>query len=111
MGYAEIVSAVKLDGGVKRLPMWTIKQQVAPYRERLSTALSKEISDELRRRGILTMPATVPTDERSWVILIEAKTALGEAVSLASKAMLCSRLDMPMAPGAHDKHKKLAREL
>jgi hypothetical protein len=110
MGYAEIVSAVKLDGGVKRLPMWTVKQQVAPYRDRLSTALSKEITDELKRRGILTLPTTLPTDERNWVILVEAKSALGEALTLATKALFCSKMDIPLAPGAHNDLKKLARQ-
>jgi hypothetical protein len=111
MGYAEIVGAVRLDGGVKRFPMSTIKQQLAPYRDRLGAALCKEMTGELRSRGILTLPATLPTDEREWVILIDEKSALGDALALATKAMLLSRIGMPMPPGAHEKHKRLARHL
>ncbi|MFC0599512.1 hypothetical protein [Streptomyces palmae] len=112
MSYADIASAVRLDGGVKRLSVWTIKQQVAPpFRERLSPALSKEITDGLNRHGILTLPTTLPTDQRDWVILIEKKSALGEALLLATKAVVCSRLDIPMAPGAHKELRKLARQV
>lgn len=110
MGYDDIVSAVKLDGGVKRLPLWTIKQQVAPHWERLSLARSQKITNELKQRGILTLPTTLPTDERNWVLLVAEMSALGEALVLARRALTCSRLDMPMAPGAHKELKKLARQ-
>lgn len=111
MGYKDVVSAVRIDGGVKRLQMVTIKELVAPYRERLSTSLSQEITDELNSLGVLTLPATLPTDERAWAILIIEESPLGEAVSLATKAVRCSELDMPMAPGAHTKFRKLAEQI
>ncbi|MBT2365401.1 hypothetical protein J7E88_08710 [Streptomyces sp. ISL-10] len=111
MGYEEIVSAVRIDGGVKRLQMVTIKELAAPYRERLSTALSHEITDKLNHLGVLTLPTTLPTDERAWAVLIIEKSPLGEAVSLATKAVRCSELDTPMAPGAHTKFRKFARQI
>ncbi|WP_198549338.1 hypothetical protein [Streptomyces kanasensis] len=45
------------------------------------------------------------------MILIEEKSALGDALRLATKAMVLSRLGTPMPPGAHEQHKRLARRL
>jgi hypothetical protein len=111
MSYEELVSAVKIDGGVKRLYMWTIKAYAAPSRDRLSAALSKEITDELRSRGIVTLPSVLPTDERDSAILITASSALGEAVKLATMAVLTSRVNVAVPPEATKKFKKLARQI
>ncbi|MFJ5043457.1 hypothetical protein [Streptomyces sp. NPDC088719] len=111
MGYDQLVSAVQIDGGVKRLAMWTIKEYAAPHRERLSNALAQEITSALHDRGIVTLPTILPTDERDWAILIVQKSALGEAVSLATKAVQCSKLDAPILPGAHKTYRLLSRQI
>jgi hypothetical protein len=111
MSYDELVSAVEIDGGVKRLHMWTIKSYAAPNRDRLSAALSKEITEELNSRGIVTLPTVLPTDERDSAILITASSALGEAVKLATVAVLTSRLNVAMQPETPRKFKKLTRQV
>ncbi len=111
MGYEAIASAVEIDGGLKRLPMWLIKSHAAPYRDRLSEALCKEIAAELGRRGLMTLPSTLPTDEREWVIVMKTKSALGEAVTVARKAVFCSKLEVPMPLDTHTKYPRLARQV
>ncbi|WP_432071195.1 hypothetical protein [Streptomyces sp. AA1529] len=103
-----IANVVKLDGGIKRLPMSVIKQQVAPYWERLSDARAEEVTEQLKRRGILTWPPILPTDERNWVVLVEEESAIGEALLLARRAIACSKMGVPLAPGAHEEFRKLA---
>lgn len=98
MDFTVIAHAVEVDHGIKRLSMRFIKKYAAPERERLSAALREEISKELDRQGLMTLPKTLPPSENEFVFVIKKDSPLGQAVSLASLVAGMEKLGMTSFP-------------
>jgi len=111
MGLEVIANAVKVDDGVKYLSMYTLKKYAAPHRDRLSRDLCTEISAMLDKAGLITLPKVLPTYENHWVFVIEKGTALGQAVTLATRVVGISKLGAPTPAGIHQEYPTLTAQV
>ncbi|MEV7542916.1 hypothetical protein [Streptomyces sp. NPDC089915] len=78
-----IKHAVEADDGIKRLSMAFIKKHAAPGRTRLSSELCADISKELDKLGLVTLPKRLPRSENEFVFIIEKDGPLGQVVGVA----------------------------
>ncbi|MFF0475133.1 hypothetical protein [Streptomyces sp. NPDC004284] len=79
-----IKHAVEVDDGVKRFSMRFLKEHAAEDRSRLSRELCTQISTELTRLGLTTIPRTLPTSENDSVWIIQKNSILGEITDVAA---------------------------
>ncbi|MFD8971801.1 hypothetical protein [Streptomyces sp. NPDC059593] len=98
MDFTVIANAVYVDHGIKRLSMRFVKKYAAPERARLSAELCDQITEELDKAGLITIPKQLPTSENEFVFIIEKKSPLGQAVSIASAFTNLDRLGASPLP-------------
>ncbi|MCM1965711.1 hypothetical protein [Streptomyces sp. G1] len=79
-----IKHAVEANDGMARLSMGFVKKKAAPDRARLSAEFCAEISKELDKMGIITLPRRLPTSENDFVCFIDKESALGHVVAVAA---------------------------
>lgn len=104
MDFTVIAHAVEVDHGIKRLSMRFIKKYAAPERQRLSTELCEEISKELDKLGLITLPRRLPTSENAFVFVIEKDSALGQTVTVASTLAALDKLGQNPLPRLFDNY-------
>jgi hypothetical protein len=112
MDFTVIANAVEVDHGIKRLSMRFIKKYAAPERDRLSAALREQISKELDRHGLMTLPKTLPPSEMDFVFVIQKDSPLGQVVSLAATVAGMEKLGMTsFPPGMFDSIHETLKDL
>ncbi|WP_432120937.1 hypothetical protein [Streptomyces sp. S1] len=79
-----IKHAVECDDGVKRLSMRFLKEHAAEGRSRLSRDLCTQITAELNRLELITIPRTLPTSENDFVWIIQKSSIMGEITTIAA---------------------------
>ena len=84
MDFTVIKHAVQVDHGIKHVSMRFLKELAAPDRVRLSAELCMDMSKELEKLGLITLPRRLPTSETASVYVIEKASPPGQAVSIAS---------------------------
>ncbi|MEU0740091.1 hypothetical protein [Streptomyces sp. NPDC006134] len=111
MDFTVIAHAVEVDHGVKRVSMRFIKKYAAPERQRLSAELCHEISRELEKLGLITLPRRLPTSENEYVFVLSKDGPLGQAVALASKLAALDQYGENRMPWLFDNHPGIKERL
>ncbi|MFD5741059.1 hypothetical protein ACFXJM_27545 [Streptomyces massasporeus] len=111
MNFTVIAHAVEVDHGIKRLSMRFIKKYAAPERQRLSVELCDEISRELDKLGLITLPRRLPTSENEFVFVIEKSSTLGQTVTIASTLATLDKLGQSPLPRLFDNYPEVRRHL
>ncbi|MEU8431819.1 hypothetical protein AB0F18_02730 [Streptomyces sp. NPDC029216] len=78
-----IKHAVEADDGIKRLSMAFVKKHAAPDRTRLSAELCTDITKELDKLGLVTLPKRLPRSENEFIFVIKKESPLGHVVAVA----------------------------
>ncbi|MFF5919361.1 hypothetical protein ACFY8C_13530 [Streptomyces flavochromogenes] len=100
-----IKHAVECDDGAKRLSMRFLKDRATEgLRSRLSRELCTQISAELSRLGLTTIPRTLPTSENDFVWIIQKDSILGEITDVASVFANLDRLGQNPLPKLFDNY-------
>ncbi|MEU9250621.1 hypothetical protein AB0D66_02060 [Streptomyces sp. NPDC048270] len=92
MDFTVIAHAVEVDHGIKRLSMRFIKKYADPGRDRLSREFCDQITAELEKSGLITLPVRLPTSENEFVFVIEKESSIGQAVRIASSMAHLSKI-------------------
>lgn len=99
-----IKHAVEADDGAKRLSMRFIKKYAARDRIRLSSELCEQISAELDKLDLVTLPRTLPTSENEYVWIIQKSGVLGEVVYVATVLANLEKLGANPIPKLFDNY-------
>lgn len=103
--------AVEVDHGIKRVGMGFLKHHAARDRVRLSADLCGQISAELDRLGLSTIPRTLPTSENEYVWVILKDSILGEIAHLGTAVANLDRAGMNPVPQLFEQYPNAKRNL
>ncbi|MFF5925547.1 hypothetical protein [Streptomyces hydrogenans] len=103
--------AVEVDHGIKRVGMDFLKRRAAKDRVRLSADLCAQISAELDRLGLTTIPRTLPTSENEYVWVILKDSILGEITQVGAAVALLDKMGMNPVPQVFEQHPNAKRNL
>ncbi|MEU3395846.1 hypothetical protein [Streptomyces filamentosus] len=103
--------AVEVDHGIKRIGMSFLKQHAAKDRARLSVDLCTQISEELDRLGLTTIPRTLPTSETAYVWVIQKDSILGEITNVGAAVAQLDKMGMNPVPQVFDQNPNAKRHL
>ncbi|WP_405979837.1 hypothetical protein [Streptomyces sp. NBC_00158] len=106
-----IKHAVEADDGIKRLSMAFVKKHAAPDRTRLSSELCAEISKELEKLGLITLPKRLPTSENAFVFVIGKESPLGHVVAVAASIAALDQVGANPLPKIFDNYPQAKAQL
>ncbi|MFZ3499031.1 hypothetical protein ACODT5_38440 [Streptomyces sp. 5.8] len=99
-----IKHAVEAGDGVVRLSMGFVKKHAAPDRTRLSAELCADISKELDKLDLYTLPKRLPTSENTFVLFVNKESPLGHIVGVASALAALDAINANPLPHLFDNY-------